>query len=1229
MKNKTFNTKQIEAINSPLDKDVLVSASAGSGKTEILSYKVINAIENGISAEEILVLTFTNKAAYEMKQRIIKTAKKTSSDKSLPSKLLSAHIQTYDSYLLYLVKKYASYLNITSDIQIIDSGDQISLLKNQILDEYITSNILNKNPKMESLITKEDSYSFSNTKKLISEIYDKFHSFSKKEQELIINGIINNDETFYHEKYHEYLLDIMRRDYLYPLSLFIYVNTNTNIENSYEDIVSNFTNCFKLYSDEDLIKYCKDTNINNSWGDKLKESYLLIIDSLINEKFDELSENLIRNLSSSRGKDKNELVIKQALGENYPNQYDYLYELVQSGLNSQLHSIKLVSDDIKYIFEICKYLDEKINEYKTFSNMYEYKDLLPLVTEKLFNIKNVKEEIENQFKFIVVDEYQDTNDGQDYLLSLLSKKAKLFFVGDAKQSIYRFRGSNVELFINTREKLEKEGGYVIDMNYNYRSIEKVISDINQIFNNYMTSLKGGVNYDLEENRLSYDYKSDLYNKEKISSNTSNHGINIISYIDDDNNYGENIQEARIIASDIKEKIKNKYEIYDNHLESTRPCKYSDFAILVRRKRSFNDYLSIFERNQIPLENQIEVDLKDVDVFLLIRSLLSLLAIRLHLLSGNELHYFVSIARSYIYGNNSYYTDSMIHQIIVDKKNNPSSKLYEESEIIKKIDKIAKLYLEFPFSYVFNELIEEFGVLSKLNYIGSIVDNVEKIYSLYNNYCNEINSGGSLVKFLTKLDEYNKYDLKIKYSSDLSNFEAVKLMSLHGSKGLEFPIIYLPVSDNKVDVKPDKSMSLVSTKYGVLIPNYYPYLDGTITKPFLFDLNKKELGYEKDESENARLYYVLFTRAKESIFIVGNRPKNKKGVESLYSLLDYSNHNYVFEIDKIKDLGNEAEFEKLKKEYDLVTSTLSKLETKRQKFLAMEENNPLSKSFYELKINDYIDRKDKVEIEIYKNLFDILKEKLNISTLNKEEKIYLSTLINISNIKDAKIEDKKVKKICLFLLAKICNIKYIFSVKYQFNQKEVDLNNLIEDNAKKNNLIDLQVSNIGIKIKSENNEPNDIIFTKNEKIRASKQLVQSSEIDTELLSFGSDVHKILELIDIKKKDLSIFNNLDNNLKRLKPKIEKFLSLDILKDISDAKIYKEYEFYSRKNNSKGSIDLLIIKNNQVIIIDYKLKKIDDKEYVNQLNYYKEVVTDLFKIKDIKCYLYSILDETLLEI
>ena len=122
---------------------------------------------------------------------------------------------------------------------------------------------------------------------------------------------------------------------------------------------------------------------------------------------------------------------------------------------------------------------------------------------------------------------------------------------------------------------------------------------------------------------------------------------------------------------------------------------------------------------------------------------------------------------------------------------------------------------------------------------------------------------------------------------------------------------------------------------------------------------------------------------------------------------------------------------------------------------------------------------------------------------------------------------------------------------------------------------------------------------------------------------------MELIDLKNKDISILNDLPPRLKFLKPKIEKFIKLDILKDLSKSKIYKEYEFYSHTNNSKGSIDLLIVNPSDAIIIDYKLKNIDDNEYSSQLNYYKEEVNRLFNIKNIKCYLYSIMDSTLKEI
>ena len=470
-----FNKKQLEAINSSVNKDVLVSASAGSGKTEILSQKIYKVlVEDKIKPEEILVLTFTNKAAYEMKQRIIKTVKSQSNDITLASKLLSAHIQTFDAYSMYLVKTYASRLNLPSNIQIIDS-EQINLLKHQFLDDYIKTSLENKDEKMISLVSKEDSFSFSSTKELLIEIYDKLYSLSEEEINIVKDITLNSDDNFYFDKFKDYINNYVGKNYLLPLTIYIYNNIRNSEDISYDSTINSFIKKFNNCTNDDLLKYCKDNACLDSWSNDLRRIYLDIIELVRKVSYNSLTSDFVSPLTKRGTKDnpKPSEEKRSILGDIGKN-YSYLYKLISSGIEAQLHSINLVKNDIKYIFEICDKLKNKIDEYKKFSNSFEYKDISSFAI-KLFDINEVKEELENKFKFIIVDEYQDTNDEQEKFISKQAKKAHLFLVGDAKQSIYRFRGSKVELFNKRREVLSgSKEGQVIDMNYIYNLIYMVV-----------------------------------------------------------------------------------------------------------------------------------------------------------------------------------------------------------------------------------------------------------------------------------------------------------------------------------------------------------------------------------------------------------------------------------------------------------------------------------------------------------------------------------------------------------------------------------------------------------------------------------------------------------------------------------------------------------------------------------------------------------------------------------
>ena len=1240
-----FNVKQLEAINSPIDKNVIVSASAGSGKTEILAQKVLNVLTtNGLNPEEILVLTFTNKAAYEMKQRIISTIKKEASDNhDLISKILSAHIQTFDAFSMYLVKTYSRYLKIPNNIQIVDSTF-INLLKKKYLDEIILDYINKDDLAMTNLIKKEDSFKYENTKEIISEIYDYFSNMS--DEEIIkIKKISNSDSSFYKKKFEKYILERTRTSLLYPITLLCYLNTN-NQDLSYDELINNFYSFIKDKNDDDLLSYVKGISFNfagaDKWASPLKDTYVLIIESIINKQYDQLSDNLLDKFSNirKRGEVKYTSVISK-----FNSTYKDLFYIIEKGDKVQLDNIFSTRDELNLIFDIVDNLKEKINKYKVLSNAYEYKDISQMAL-KLFEIDETRDILQNKFKFIIVDEYQDTNDEQEKFISLLSKNAKLFLVGDVKQSIYRFRGSKVELFINRKNDLSNsKDGQVINMNYNYRSFEKVLTDINMIFYSYMSKKNGGVSYSSAEESLQYDKKANIYDINKLPYPNNSYGLSVMTYSSDQLSKAS-FNECMLIIQDIKKKIKEKYLI--NTKDGIRPCKYSDFAILTRKKRSFGDYSLLFEKASVPLVNQVEVDLKDVDVFLLIKSILYLIATRMNLIDGNELHYFVSIARSYIYGNSSEYTDEYIHKIVMDKKNDSVSSLYNESSIIKKIDGLISKYNEYPFNYLFNEIIEEFGILSKLSSIGNIKDNIEKVYSLYSELTTNLDSGLGLKEYILSLEEYNKYNLELKYTFEGSNEDAVKLISLHGSKGLEFPIVYLPVSDNNVELHPDRKITKISPTLGVLLPNYFPYLDeNKICRSFLFDLYKRE-GKESEEenSENARLYYVLFTRAKENIYIVGNKPKTKKGTQSLYTLLEFIPHEYIVNENYLYNILDKEYLEPLLDRYYVVCKRYIDFTLNRNKYLDnfSLENTSLFDNYYYTILNSLNGEKENIEYEIYKQVYEYLLD------LIEDKKIKISSEEISSLIGNPKVEkDKSLKQILdNYINKKYSRLKNIVLKLYEiinkftiniFDIKYKDLNSVlcnITPDALLGGIEKPQIftpsiiNDQRIIIDNEERKTNDdsLIFIKKEKKKASKEIVDLSKDDS-ILEFGSEIHKLLELTDFKTKDTSFINNLSPNLKKMKNKIDKFLSLEFLKDLSSSKVYKEYEFYSEDNLSKGSIDCLIIKGNCAVIIDYKLKDISDEKYVDQLSYYAKEVKRLFKVDDIKTFLYSILDEELKEV
>ena len=445
-----WTLEQEQAINEE-GKNIIVSAGAGSGKTAVLSERVIRKLKQKVNINELLILTFTNAAATEMKDRIRKKIKKDPSLKEQLDYLEQAYITTFDSYALSVVKKYNYLLNIPKNIKPIDSII-INIKKKQILNDILENLYKEKNEKFLNLI---DSFCTKNDDEItlailkISSLLDK-----KYDKEEYLNNYIEN-------YYNENTINNNIKKYTYNL-----IELEQEIENIFNELEQYISTDYYEKLASILNKIFNPKNYN----DLLQIKELPRLPNIPKDSPEEAKE-LKKQLTEKIKELKNKLKYKDQ------------EELKQGILKTK--------DYVEVLINIIKELDKQIVKYKQENNAYEFDDIAKMAIKVVKENPNIQEELKYTYNEIMVDEYQDTSDLQETFLKLIDNN-NIYMVGDIKQSIYRFRNANPDIFKQKYEDYKnKINGYKIDLVKNFRSRKEVLNNINEIFNLIMDKEIGG------------------------------------------------------------------------------------------------------------------------------------------------------------------------------------------------------------------------------------------------------------------------------------------------------------------------------------------------------------------------------------------------------------------------------------------------------------------------------------------------------------------------------------------------------------------------------------------------------------------------------------------------------------------------------------------------------------------------------------------------------------------
>lgn len=799
--------------------NIIVSAGAGSGKTAVLTQRVITNLKKGMHINELLILTFTNNAAMEMKTRIKKAILEDDEIKNEAKLTDSADITTFDAYVLSLVKKYHYLLNLDSDITLIDSSI-IKKKKKDFIEEIFDDLFTQKNEKFIKFVTDFGTKNARQTKKTILNLDYSFDLITKK------------------------------ADYL-----------NNYIESYYNK--NNLDNLFHQFENTLLkrVESIKNLLLNLSFevdSDYYDKIYKTLEPLLKSSNYQEIRSNLDFKLSPLRNASDKAKYYKEQISKIIKD-LKSLTEFHEQVLKDDLLKTKEYAE---VIIEILLKLTQKINAYKFEYQVFEFNDISKFALKILDENEDIRNELKNYYKEIMIDEYQDTSDVQEQFIKYIENN-NVYMVGDIKQSIYRFRNANPDIF-KIKYDAYKEGnnGFKIDLNKNFRSRGEVLDSINQIFNHIMDDNIGNANY-IKEHQLIFGNNTFI----EEGNNNYNNNLEIYNYLPDPN-FTKEEMEAFIIANDIKKKVTSNYEVFDKTL---RPCKYSDFCILIDRTTAFDTYKKIFDFLNVPINIYKDDNIMISDETSLINNIIKfIINIKNNKFNETTRFCFASIARSYLYQ----LDDQTIYDTISQNKIN-ESEIYEIAyNISKNLDSLSneEIIKKIIYDYKF---YDKMIIAGNLNYRSIILDNlINKFKEL-----NKVNM--TIYEVNDYLDSLINDEESIKIPALLNKNDSVTITNIHKSKGLEYKICYFPSLHKEFNLMDLNNRIIFNTKFGLILPNY----DNGFKSTFVNFLNKET--YIKDEiSERIRLFYVALTRAKEKMIMVTNLIQNDNCTTDENGIIDY-------------------------------------------------------------------------------------------------------------------------------------------------------------------------------------------------------------------------------------------------------------------------------------------------------------------------------------------------------
>lgn len=877
---------------------ILVSAPAGSGKTKILVSRILSLLENdGYHVEQLLVLTFTNAAALEMKQRLEQDLEKRIQHSNNPKikehllqqkqKLPTAYITNFHGFCSTILKQYGYLIGIPNTFEII--SDPL-LIQHQLLDDCISNWLENETFKT-FITTNFNEYHFKSFKSLVLKLYTLSHNFVnfddyKRELKNTIYQPIIDKQSISNWSLASHIIWQLKtqamegrnkvvelRNYCQKHGLtFFYNNPYDSGKN--KELLTPY-DCYLKFFHNIQVRLAQDSleDIIVKGIPTLEKSY--------RAKFDDETRPYQKEYNAK----------KAMITKGYTTLFDDLLYPTMDEFSEVMH---LSFQTLTTLFKLVKDFEKTYQEYKLEQSILDFNDLEKYAHKLLTPKYHVVDALYQQLKEIMIDEYQDTNQIQETLIHKISQYQQpaipCFMVGDMKQSIYKFRGGDPDIFnqkyltYNTSDVAMDTKR--IDLQYNYRSNKIVLDSVNYICNQIMDQEIGGLDYYYDESaKLNYDYLrkegATSFDEEKSITKQAKERLHnekrfTTEILLVEKNKAKDIttaeKEAMVVAKKIEELVGN-YKL-DDYKVKTRTAQYNDIVVLMRNTPEFITFKKVFDRYQIP--NQIVLSQGFLQTQEIINSI--------HVLKAIDNHLDDIAMASLLKGN--YTMSHFDEQLLTDIRQDKTISMYDN--LVLYIEKQCPQYerveafldyyhqiVMYSKSHTVKETISKFFQDSQYPLFVSSLINGKQRYAnleLFLEHLSQQTKG--LHAIVTNLSKAIEHGVQMAPGQVLStNSNTVSFMTIHKSKGLEFPIVFISQLHKQFNKQESRERMVMDKHLGIAIKprikqNINPYEDVSIEYENKYRKLIARSQIKDLIDEEMRIFYVALTRASQKLILTG-------------------------------------------------------------------------------------------------------------------------------------------------------------------------------------------------------------------------------------------------------------------------------------------------------------------------------------------------------------------------